>query len=778
MLIVDANHKSELMLGYQGESERTCVQFNLEAIAQEYPGGTVTLLVKRPGDTNPYPVLLVQDGDIYSWYIGVADTSFDGDGECQLTYQVGTVIVKTHKWPTHILESMTGATVDPPDPWESFVEDVLAAADEVMEAVRTVPETINAALEEAKESGEFDGVGIASIRMNEDYTLTITLTDGSHYDTDPVRGPKGDKGDTGNGIATIALNPDYTLTITYTNGQSVTTDPIRGEKGDKGDKGDTGNGIANIVLNADYTLTINYTDGTHITTDPIRGAKGDKGDKGDTGSTPDISIGTVETLAPGSQATASMSGTPEHPVLNLGIPEGQKGDKGEQGEVTLAELMTRAPVIIGNASGNMATFADGADDMPLKSLVVEVLPQQSGSGTPSPDNIRPFVQMTGFNCFRKGKNLLQNKLASGSAYGITWTVNADGSVALSGTAESDPRTPGFMSIDINTRLVGDRQVVGYGSVVLACSGRASYNPVSLIPDLVFQNDIYVDGVYKRTIQSNSPTGALTGGVISIGASRLKINEGTVIPAGTVYYPQIEIIRDASVYSVTDYEPFAGSVYPVTWQDGVYGVEIDVISGKGRIVWADVTLPNSFALFNSGTGTGKYTVFSVSKLVDYDLYRVDVYAEAGTGVSRWNRGAAWAFFSTEQGGLGVFVPSDSTPESVAAAIGGTKAVVRLAEPIEFEIDPVAIRTLFGDNVIFTDAGNVSVKAPLDTKLYIDRLTKSDTDMIADADIPSGKYFSVNNRLFLSTAAIARGSAVVPYSNCVETSIAEALNNLNS
>ena len=47
-----------------------------------------------------------------------------------------------------------------------------------------------------------------------------------------------------------------------------------------------------------------------------------KGDKGDTGTTPDISIGTVTTLNAGDPATASMTGTPEAPVLNLGIPKG------------------------------------------------------------------------------------------------------------------------------------------------------------------------------------------------------------------------------------------------------------------------------------------------------------------------------------------------------------------------------------------------------------------------------------------------------------------------
>lgn len=59
--------------------------------------------------------------------------------------------------------------------------------------------------------------------------------------------------------------------------------------------------------------------------------KGDKGDTGDTGSTPDISIGTVTTLPAGSNATVSVSGTPEQPVMSFGIPKGDKGDTGDTG---------------------------------------------------------------------------------------------------------------------------------------------------------------------------------------------------------------------------------------------------------------------------------------------------------------------------------------------------------------------------------------------------------------------------------------------------------------
>ena len=56
------------------------------------------------------------------------------------------------------------------------------------------------------------------------------------------------------------------------------------------------------------------------------GPEGPAGQTGPTGATPNIQIGTVQTLDPGQDATASMTGTPDNPLLNLGIPKGEKGD--------------------------------------------------------------------------------------------------------------------------------------------------------------------------------------------------------------------------------------------------------------------------------------------------------------------------------------------------------------------------------------------------------------------------------------------------------------------
>ena len=60
-----------------------------------------------------------------------------------------------------------------------------------------------------------------------------------------------------------------------------------------------------------------------------------------------------------------------------------------------------------SASGAVATFSDGAD-LPLKSLIVDIEPVQSGTGDPSPTNIRPISGWNAVKVTRDGKNLLND----------------------------------------------------------------------------------------------------------------------------------------------------------------------------------------------------------------------------------------------------------------------------------------------------------------------------------------------------------------------------------
>ena len=133
----------------------------------------------------------------------------------------------------------------------------------------------------------------------------------------PSRGAKGDKGEKGEKGDTGAQG-------------------IQGEKGDTGAQGPQG--AAGADGKTPYVGDNgNWFVGSDDTGKPSRGEKGEpgspgaKGDKGDPGATPNLTIGSVTTLEAGQNATASMGGTAENPVLNLGIPRGAKGEPGQGG---------------------------------------------------------------------------------------------------------------------------------------------------------------------------------------------------------------------------------------------------------------------------------------------------------------------------------------------------------------------------------------------------------------------------------------------------------------
>ena len=159
-----------------------------------------------------------------------------------------------------------------------------------------------------------------------------------------------------------------TYTITYTNGQTSTYTVTNGATGEKGDTGDTG----------------------------PQGETGAQGPKGDTGATPNIQIGTVQTLEPGQQATASISGTPENPLLNLGIPKGEKGDPGEGSEAEPYELPIMSSTQLGGGKAIEKTDEDVpvAVDPSTGQLFVPTYPESTGGSADIP---RQEMQNTNTN---------------------------------------------------------------------------------------------------------------------------------------------------------------------------------------------------------------------------------------------------------------------------------------------------------------------------------------------------------------------------------------------
>ena len=191
-------------------------------------------------------------------------------------------------------------------------------------------------------------------------------------------------------------------------------------------------------------------------------------------------------------------------------------------------------------SGAIAHITDGADRVPVRSWQV-TLP----------------ASLTGYSsvgCSQAGKNLLQNTAQTTTDGNVTFTVNSDGSVSLSGIS----------STEVNFYIYSGFAFPKTGTYKLSgCPSGGSTNTYRL-----FATNYGGDTGSGLTINvTNTSTTA---------SIRINIKSG-VDTSGLVFKPQIEVGSTAS-----DYTPYvAPTVSTVNLGRTIYGGSVDVVTGEGE-----------------------------------------------------------------------------------------------------------------------------------------------------------------------------------------------------
>lgn len=430
---------------------------------------------------------------------------------------------------------------------------------------------------------------------------------------------------------------------------------------------------------------------------------------------------------------------------------------------TAAEAVAnKAPAITDTASGPIASFPDGADGIPVKSLVVNVEPVQEGSGDPSPDNVRPITGWTGAKVSRTGANTLNiGNTRTITVGGLTAVVNADGTVTVNGQSIGDGNIP----------LLGSAG----GPSVMPLKGGVTYT--------IYRCNVQLNGTTSKGGMT-SPTSftAADGDYISYVWLYFRTTEPQ---ANSVWKPQLEVGSTASAYT-----SYAGHTYHLTFPTEagtVYGGTDEVVSGSGKKTSELIAINDESLTWTYNSTLERFECLSLQGIIKNASANNTVLA--GLASSAYTARAATATGSSpvnntvavsNAGALFVRDESYSDVTTWKAAMGSQTILYPLATPSDFSTTPITdFVTLYGQNNIFADCGPVDVEYRADTKLYIKRLTgPTDDDMTADANIAAGTYFMVGNNLFLSTASIAAGEAIVPGTNCTATNLAAALNALNS
>lgn len=344
---------------------------------------------------------------------------------------------------------------------------------------------------------------------------------------------------------------------------------------------------------------------------------------------------------------------------------------------------------IKTASGGVANFKT---DMiaPLKGCKINFLPKQSGSGDPSPTNVRPISGWDGVNVTRCGKNLLNTDYSAwslrGSAYAYINDVVPKGQTARFTLIDKDTTADisgcyiGFVFEDLQNALPTSYSWIIDNGVVK----RYSNATVNGTPGLLCQNVM----IYPQTEQT---------------LQRLLAR----------FYIMVELGSTAT----TPYEPYTASTFPISWtqQGTVYGGYVDLVSGElwktyeivdlGTKNWTEDSQTDAPGLFRCGGSNFlsiKYlgeNYCSNYKSVQERAWRSVDYGE----ISVTNSEEVPIVRVRDDRFVG------KTESEVKTMLSGVKYAYEKKQAVLVGVlAPTQIKTLKGINNIYSDADSAEVK----------------------------------------------------------------------
>ena len=426
------------------------------------------------------------------------------------------------------------------------------------------------------------------------------------------------------------------------------------------------------------------------------------------------------------------------------------------------------------AYGAIASFSDGADGVPVKSLVVNIEPVQSGSGDPSPTNIRPISGHDTAKVTRTGKNLLDYADKTISTRITSVTDNGDGSftvVASGANATIEHIIPVTAGETYTIKCESATNVSGNASQMGVCT---VYDGETSSSTALLSN-----ATYDSSAKQFTPTGNYVRVVC-------KVTGGNGAGTGIIVKPQLELGT-----TVTPYEPFADIQTVTIDLDGtIYGGTLDVTTGVLTVDRERVDLGTLNWTKASGFSAKDCFYAPLSSLPSMPKFNVSSIPNAISSmfVPTYQSASSWAinsFVFTGQAGiipsgsLGIIVTLNAYTDASAFKTGmsGQQIMYELAEPFEVTLTGQDITTVLGQNNIWSDAGDVEVEYRADTKLYIEKLTApTEDDMIADHAISANTFFMIGNTLYRATTAIASGATITVGTNATILSLSDALNAL--
>jgi hypothetical protein len=361
--------------------------------------------------------------------------------------------------------------------------------------------------------------------------------------------------------------------------------------------------------------------------------------------------------------------------------KGDKGDKGDTPEITLENVSFLLPT--DTASGSVASFPDGADDIPLKSLVVGIDPVQDLHGYSN-----PWPAGGGKNVFdaKTWATLLNN-----DRY---YSVGADESITVI-AGDLGGITGRFIDVSPNEE---------YSILSTFTSNVKVFNSGSniILHDKFGTFTAPADG--KIAIKFYASTYPTTGYFI--------LTKGSTVPSAWSPYSNICPISGWTGMTVNA----NGTEIPISWESEagtVYGGTLDVLTG---VLTVDRAMITADELYSYGSGNLTYgsvvlpnALPTASVSTNYVTSKFPVDKSAAENTTRRVSGYACFYF-----------PAGTTREYAESVVNGTQIVYPVADPITYQLTPHEVKSLLGQNNIWSGTGDTAVTYRADIQRYIQKM----------------------------------------------------------
>lgn len=247
-------------------------------------------------------------------------------------------------------------------------------------------------------------------------------------------------------------------------------------------------------------------------------------------------------------------------------------------------------------------------------------PAQEGTGTPSPENIRPIKGRDSVTVDRCGENVIEFLSTEDSSSDIKIAVDAEKNITLNGTLA------GKGNITIGTcRLhwVAGKTYTMYvkkvgGSVSLGSGDGITFAYALFTTDY---NHFFRGGTNSTNLDVYIASDAAlveTELVFMLQCWR----KGTVF---NNFKFQIEVVEGTT--APTTYTPYIGQSNTLTLPSTIYGGEVDAVSGEGQDTWKSVSLD----------GTEKWNTWGVNKnntnVTGFFTYDINDYSNDGSDINK-------------------------------------------------------------------------------------------------------------------------------------------------